>query len=109
MEALLILSANVAKRIVKDHELSCSIMGSHVTLWGWVIAPAENFWGELQGSPVVDSTGVILDLPLGLTRETIEEYLTMGGVEQAVYRALAVKAGIPVNVADWFWWNEPSI
>jgi len=68
------------------------------------IAPQEHFYGSLQGKEFLFCDGK-LDLPLGLSREEVEQYLTLQGVELALYRALAMKAGVPVKDADWYWHN----
>ena len=94
--------ASLAETIVEKSCLSSAVDfdGAHL-LWG----PVEDT--EIEGYRWSwQPKGKILDLSHGLTREDIESCLTLTGVENAVYRALAVKAGVAVKTADWWYFNH---
>jgi hypothetical protein len=92
---LLFKSVEVAHRLVEEHKLDCSFDGNgDLALW------AEDVDGYVKTADEVDC-----HMPLGLTPKDVESFLSLNGAENAVYRALAAKAGIPVRTADWFYFN----
>jgi hypothetical protein len=93
---LLAKSIEVAKRIVEEHRLDCSFNGNNdLVLW------AEDVDGYVKTADEVNC-----HMPLGLTPKDVENFLSLNGAKNAVYRALAVKAGVGVKAADWFYFNH---
>ncbi len=99
---MLAIMSDLAEIIVKTSKLSCSCStDGDVLLWGPVL---DKHW-EFGYPYSFECRGEIIDLPHGLTRESIENCLTLNGTVNAVFRALAIKAGVPIKAADWWFFQ----